>query len=59
LAGARRYEEALEEALRLVQLDRHGLGEAARELMVELFRVIGPESELTSTYRRRLSSALY
>jgi len=59
LAGERRYEEALEQALQLVQFDRHGLGEQARELMVELFRVLGPESELTSTYRRRLSSALY
>jgi len=59
LAGQRQYEEALEQALRLVQLDRHGLGESARELMVELFRVLGPDHELTTTYRRKLSSALY
>ena len=59
LAGERKYEEALQQALELVQLDRRGLGEPARELMVELFRVLGPDNELTSTYRRKLSSALY
>lgn len=59
LAGGRQYEEALEQALRLVQLDRRGFGEPARELMVELFRVLGPDHELTTTYRRKLSSALY
>ena len=59
LAGERQYEEALQHALELVQLDRRGLGEPARELMVELFRVLGPDHELTSTYRRKLSSALY
>lgn len=59
LAGERKYEEALQQALELVQFDRRGLGEPARELMVELFRVLGPDSELTTTYRRKLSSALY
>ena len=59
LAGEQKYEEALEQALELVQLDRRGLGEPARELMVELFRVLGADHELTTTYRRKLSSALY
>lgn len=59
LAGERKYEEALQQSLELVQLDRRGLGEPARELMVELFRVLGPDNELKTTYRRKLSSALY
>jgi putative thioredoxin len=59
LAGQRQFEAALDQALQLVQIDRHGLGEPARELMVQLFRVLGPDHELTSTYRRKLSSALY
>ena len=59
LAGERKYEEALQQALELVQIDRRGLGESARELMVELFRVLGPDNELTTAYRRKLSSALY
>jgi putative thioredoxin len=59
LAGERKFEEALQQALELVQVDRRGLGEPARELMVELFRVLGPDNELTTAYRRKLSSALY
>ncbi len=59
LAGQRQFDEALEQALQLVQLDRRGLGDAARDLMIQLFRVLGSEHELTSTYRRKLSSALY
>jgi putative thioredoxin len=59
LAGQRQFEAALEQALQLVQFDRKGYGEQARELMVQLFRALGPNHELTSTYRRKLSSALY
>ena len=59
LAGQRQFEAALEQALQLVQSDRKGYGEQARELMVQLFRALGSDHELTSTYRRKLSSALY
>jgi len=59
LAGQREYEEALEVCLKLVQLDRRGLGEPARQLMIQLFQIVGSDHDLTSTYRRRLSSALY
>ena len=59
LAGQRRYEESLELCLKLVQFDRHRLGEPARQLMVRLFQILGPDHELVSTYRRQLSSALY
>jgi len=58
-AGANQHTEALELCLKLVALDRHGLGESARQLMVNLFQALGPDHELVSTYRRRLSSALY
>jgi putative thioredoxin len=59
LAGQRQYEESLEMCLKLVQFDRRGMGEPARQLMVRLFQIMGPDHELVSTYRRRLSSALY
>ena len=58
LAGARQYEEALQRALSLVQRDRNGVGEPARQLMIDIFRVVD-ESELVSEYRRKLSMALY
>lgn len=59
LAAAGAYEEAMQLCLELVRQDRHGLGEQARELMVQLFHLLGPDSELASQYRRQLSLALY
>lgn len=59
LAGEQRYDEALEQLLRLVQEDRHGTGEEAREAMVNIFRVLGSDDERTATWRRKLASALY
>ena len=59
LAGARQFEAALPLLLRLVERDRHGVGESARQRMVEIFHVLPDDSELTREYRRRLSMALY
>jgi putative thioredoxin len=59
LAGARQYPEAMDVCLAVVGRDRHGLGEKARELMVYIFHVLGPESELAGDYRRKLTMALY
>jgi len=59
LAAAEQYQEALEVFLKIVPLDRKGLGERARQLMVDVFRVLPADSELVREYRRKLSSALY
>jgi putative thioredoxin len=59
VAAAGNYEEAMQLCLELVRQDRHGLGEPARELMVQLFHLLGPDNELASRYRRQLSLALY
>lgn len=59
LAAAGQHQEAMEVCLAIIQRDRHGLGEQARELMVHLFHLLGPDSELTSAYRRKLALALY
>lgn len=58
-AGAKQYEEALQACLAIVEQDRKGLGDSARQVMVDIFRVLPDDSELTSTYRRKLSMALY
>ncbi len=58
LAGAELYEEALQICLELVQKDRKGIGEEARQVMVDIFRVLPGDSDLVSTYRRKLSTAL-
>ncbi|NUQ64946.1 MAG: tetratricopeptide repeat protein [Pirellulales bacterium] len=59
LVAAAQHEEAMQICLRLVERDRHGLGEQARVLMVDIFRLLGPESDLANEYRRRLSMALF
>ena len=59
LAGAGEHAEAMEICLRLIRRDRHGLGEPARELMVHIFHLLGPESELAGDYRRKLTMVLY
>lgn len=59
LAAAQQYEEALQELLQVVSADRGALREQARQLMVDIFRVLPADSELTRTYRRKLSAALY
>jgi len=59
LAGAGQYRDALERALSVLQADRKGQGEAARQLMVDIFRLLGSDDELATEYRRKLSAALY
>jgi len=59
LAANSFYEEALQRALELVQEDRYATGEEARALMVDIFRMLPEDSELTSKYRRKLSTALF
>lgn len=59
LAGAQQYEEALELLLSLVQRDKKGIGQQARDLMVQVFLALPDDSELASNYRRKLSLALY
>ena len=51
--------EALDICLDLIERDRAGTGEAAREMMIQIFRVLPDDSELTRDYRRRLSMLLY
>lgn len=59
LAGHQQYEQAFEICLSLVALDRKQTGEKARALMVDVFRILPEDSELTRDYRRKLSMALY
>jgi thioredoxin-like negative regulator of GroEL len=49
----------LELSLGLVQADRKRFGEQARKIMVDIFHLLPPDSELATTYRRKLSTALY
>lgn len=59
LAGQNLYQEALETALAIVQRDKLGAGQQAKQLMVDIFRVLPEDSELTTTFRRKLTLMLY
>jgi len=59
LAGDQEYEEALQACLAIVEKDKKGVGDTARQVMIDIFRVLPADSELTTTYRRKLSTALY
>ncbi len=59
LAGAGRHEEALQAAIAVLEVQKTGPGEQAKQLMLDIFRVLPNDSELTRTYRRKLTSLLY
>jgi len=59
LAVSRKHEEALQICLELIEQDKAGIGPEAKETMVRIFDMLGPSSELTSSYRRKLATAWY
>lgn len=59
LATTGDYAPALDLCLELVERDRKGIGEQARQAMLNIFQVLPPDSPLTPSYRRKLSLLLY
>jgi putative thioredoxin len=59
LAGSGTYQEALDICLTLVERDRPGVGERARQAMIDIFRVLPEGSSLVNEYRRKLAMLLY
>jgi putative thioredoxin len=58
LAAAGQYADALALCLELVERDRKGVGEKARQTMVAIFRLLPTDSELVTEYQRQLSLVL-
>ena len=60
LAAAQQHRKACDILLELVKTDRSGpVGTAAKETLLKIFQILGPASELTGEYRRKLATALY
>jgi putative thioredoxin len=58
LAAVGQYADALALCLELVEGDRKGVGEKARQTMIAIFQLLPPDSELVAEYQRQLSMAL-
>jgi len=60
LAASQNHRKALEICLELVRTERtSSIGTEAKETMLKIFQMLGPASELTGEYRRKLATALY
>ncbi len=58
LAASGQYADALAICLELVERDRKGIGERARQTMIAIFQLLAPGSELVTEYQRQLSMVL-
>ncbi len=58
LAASGQYADALALCLELVERDRKGVGEKARQTMIAIFQLLPPTSDLVAEYQRQLSMAL-
>ncbi len=56
---AQAFEPALEQLLEIIRRDRKFGDDAGRRTMLEIFHLLGANSELVAKYRRMLASALY
>ncbi len=58
LAASGQYADALALCLDLVERDRKGVGEKARQTMIAIFQLLPPESDVVAEYQRQLSMVL-
>ena len=59
LAASSQHRKALELCLEVVLQDVSEARAEAKETMIKIFAILGPASELTGEFRRKLSTALY
>jgi putative thioredoxin len=57
-AAARKFREALEQLLEIVQRDRAFQDDVGRKTMLKIFELLGGQGELVSEFRKRLARSL-
>jgi len=57
--GKSQNEDAIDELLEIVRLDRNWNEEAARQMLLQIFEALGPTHELAANGRRKLSAILF
>ena len=55
----KRFDEACEMLLEIIQTDRSELRDKAKDIMVNVLAMMGPKSQQAADYRRRLATAFY
>ncbi|HEX2566352.1 MAG TPA: thioredoxin [Burkholderiales bacterium] len=58
-AGARRYREAMDALLEIVQRDKSWRDGEARKQFLNIFNLLADQPDLVAEYRRKLATALY
>lgn len=58
LIAANRHAEGLDQLLEIVRLDRGFKDDIGRKMLLDVFKLLGGQSELLTTYRRKLASLL-
>jgi putative thioredoxin len=59
LAAEKRYQESLEQLLKIVASDRSFREDGARKAMLKVFRILGIQSSLVEQYRNRLARLVF
>jgi putative thioredoxin len=58
-AAEGRYEDALEQFMRIIEQDKHYQKDAPKSAMVRIFAIVGERNKLADDYRERLTRLLY
>lgn len=54
--ASKNYQQALDQCFEIIKIQKHWNEDAARKLCLKIFEALGPESEITTRGRKKLSN---